>query len=122
MTLSIAVTGRDVDITEEMRSQISAALDRVERRLQGFPPDMTQTDVVLERLEKTGAWQVRITLGAGAPDHTFTSTEEGATVAEAARRAAEDIVDQVERFRDKVQRKEHTYEEVRAIKEGERAS
>jgi len=42
------------------------------------------------------------------------------SVREAARLASEDIVDQVERFREKVQRKEHTYDDVRAIKEGER--
>lgn len=122
MALSIAVTGRDVEITDQMRTEIAKALGPVERRLQEFPPDMTQTDVVVERVEKRGTWQVRITLGAGAPDHTFTSTEEGTTLAEAVRLASEDIVDQVQRFREKVQRKEHTFEEVRAMKESEGSS
>lgn len=70
---------------------------------------MTQTDVVVDRLAKTGRWQVRITLGAAAPDHTFTSTEEGETLREAVRFSADDIIDQVERFREKIQRKEHAY-------------
>jgi ribosomal subunit interface protein len=107
--MEIAITGQNVKVTERMRAEITRAANRVAQRLKGFPPDMTQTDVVVDRLPKTGRWQVRITLGAAAPDHTFTSTEEGETLREAVRLAADDHVDQVERFREKIQRKEHTY-------------
>lgn len=117
MPLSIQFTGRDVELDEPMRRDIEKALRPIARRLKRVPADMAQTDVVVERLETTNEWQVRITLGAGAPDHTFTSTEKASTLLQAARLAADDIIDQITRFREKVQRQEHSYEEARALKE-----
>lgn len=119
MPLNVKVTGRDIEITDAMLAEVRRALRPVDRRMRRFPADLAQTDVLIERLEKLGAWQVRVTLGAGPPDHTFTSQEQAASLATALRLAADDIIDQVDRFREKVQRQTQTYDDVRARKEQE---
>lgn len=112
MAINVKITARDLEVTDAMRGEVEEALRPIARRLQAFPADLTQTDVVVDRVGRSQVWQVRVTLGAGAPDHTFTSTEQGDTLEQAVAAAADDIVDQVERFRDAVQRREQTYDDV----------